>query len=136
MELRRIGWKTARGESQRNYSVRAPVCLPREKDSSSGQTPPRRPLRKGVEDPHLRPVDRLLGDKFLVPRGDLVLVVRFLAVEDDDQGHVEFLVVHRPLVGRLADAGAVVDGSRMIGEVLIASGDERLARSGGLVLQG
>src|SRR5690349_4162759 len=82
-----------------------PSACPGEKTQVSAEHRSGRPLSQGVEDPNLRPVDRLFGDEFFVARGDLVLVVRFLAIKNDDQSDVEFLIVHWSLVGRFADAG-------------------------------
>ena len=56
------------------------------------------PCEVDVEDPHLRPVGRLLGDELVVSLGGLVGVVCRVRLEDDLEGHVEVAVVHLPVV--------------------------------------
>ena len=74
--------------------------------------------------------------RMLVARGDLVSVVRRLAVEDEVQAHVEVEVVDRPAQRLGARAAGEEDGAGMAGQVGAARLDEPRLGGGRGVTQG
>jgi hypothetical protein len=98
-------------------------------DLSAGRFNPR------VEHANGCPVIALFLDELGVFRSRLVLVVGGFVGEDDMEGDVEVAVVDFPIELIREHAGGEPDGPGMIGQVVLASGDQGLLGYGGRILK-
>jgi hypothetical protein len=78
-------------------------------------------LNVGVENAHLRPITRLLGDELLMSRRFLIAIMVGVALEHHHQRHIVVLVVDRPLVLLGSRARGKMDRTGMISQISMAS---------------
>ena len=78
----------------------------------------------GVEDSNFGPVFFFEGDEFVVARGVLIDVVGSTVVEYDDQGDVEFEVIHRPGEVFFEGTGEEEAGAGMVCQVFVTGMDQ------------
>jgi hypothetical protein len=78
----------------------------------------------GVEDANFGPVFFFEGDKFVMARGVLIDIVGSSVVEYDNQGDVEFEVIHRPVEVFFEGTGEKEAGAGMVCQVFVTGMDQ------------